>query len=79
VRTDPAAITSEFPQLGTSTDVHWQTGTLAGPDERGPGPTDHFVEAVVRLSPEDLAQLTRRYDFVPAPDPPRPPARSAVR
>ena len=76
VRTDPATITREFPQLGRVVEAHWRAGPLGVADDRAPGPTDQLVEAALRLTPADLARLAGHYHFAPA-GPPQPPAELA--
>jgi hypothetical protein len=72
VRTDRQPIADRFPRLGSFVDTHWVGGRLG--DDRVPGPSTYFIEAVVTLSPEDVARLRSEYAFTPAPAGPQPPA-----
>lgn len=72
VRTDRQPIADRFPRLGSFVDTHWAGGRLG--DDSAPGPSSYFIEAVVTLSPDDVARLTSEYEFAPAPTAPRPPA-----
>lgn len=71
VRTDREPITNRFPLLGDFTDAHWVGGRLG--DDRAPGPSTYFIEAVVRLAPADLARLSGQFDLAPAAADPQPP------
>jgi hypothetical protein len=71
VRTDRDPIATRFPRLGAFTDVHWVGGTLG--DDRVPGPSTYFIEAVVNLAPDDVARLSGEYELTPAPAPPQAP------
>jgi hypothetical protein len=71
VRTDRQPIADRFPRLGSFVDAHWVGGRLG--DDRVPGPSTYFIEAVVTLSPDDVARLTGEYDFAPAPAAPQAP------
>jgi hypothetical protein len=55
VRTDRAPIASRFPRLGEFRAVHWVSGRLG--DDRVPGPSTYFIEAVVELTPADASAL----------------------
>lgn len=71
VRTDRDPLAKRFPRLGAFTGVHWLGGTLG--DDRAPGPSTYFIEAVVALPPGVGARLQSTYGLVPAADGPRPP------
>lgn len=75
VRTDRQPIADRFPQLGSFVDTHWVGGRLG--DDWVPGPSTYFIEAVVTLSPDDVARLESGYEFTPAPTAPQPPASLA--
>ncbi len=75
VRTDREPIADRFPRLGSFVDAHWVGGRLG--DDRAPGPSTYFIEAVVTLGPDDAARLASRYDFTRASAPPQPPASLA--
>jgi hypothetical protein len=64
VRTDRDPIATRFPRLGAFTDVRWAGGTLG--DDRVPGPSTYFIEAVVNLAPDDVARLSGEYELSPA-------------
>jgi hypothetical protein len=72
VRTDRNPIADRFPRLGSFVDTHWVGGRVG--DDRAPGPSTYFIEAVVTVSPEDVARLGSKYGFNPAPAAPQPPA-----
>lgn len=63
VRTDREPITKRFSALGAFESVHWLGGAHGSPQSRTdlPGPTDYWIEAVVRLRPEDFAALRDRF------------------
>jgi hypothetical protein len=71
VRTDRAPIASRFPRLGEFRAVHWVSGRLG--DDRVPGPSTYFIEAVVELAPADAAALAARYPAAAAPTAPQAP------
>lgn len=72
VRTDREPIAKRFPRLGAFTDVHWLGGTVG--DDRVPGPSLYFIEAVVTLTPDEVARIASAGDLVPVASPrPRPP------
>lgn len=71
VRTDREPIEKRFPGLGAFSSVHWLGGTVG--DDRVPGPSLYFVEAVVQLAATDLTRLTANPDLATAADP-KPPA-----
>jgi hypothetical protein len=75
LRTDREPIADRFPRLGAFVDAHWVGGRLG--DDRVPGPSTYFIEAVVTLSPDDLARLSNEYAFGPAPTAPQPPSSLA--
>ncbi|QYN41035.1 hypothetical protein K1T35_47695 (plasmid) [Pseudonocardia sp. DSM 110487] len=72
MRTDRTPIAERFPRLGSFVEVRW-VGGRAG-DERVPGPSTYFIEAVVTLSPDDVARLASSFELTPAASPPRSPA-----
>jgi hypothetical protein len=77
VRTDREPIAKRFPGLGAFTAVRWLGGTVG--DDRIPGPSRYFVEAVVTLAPDDVARLAAGADLAPIADPEPPePLRSFV-
>lgn len=71
VRTDRDPIARRFPGLGAFREVRWVGGTLG--DDRVPGPSTYFIDAVVTLGPADAARLAATPDLAPS-DPPAPPA-----
>jgi hypothetical protein len=77
VRTDPAPITSRFPALGAPLAVTWIGGTLG--DDRVPGPSRFFLEAVVALAPADVERLRATHAAVAGGPPAVPgPLRAAA-
>lgn len=72
VRTDPSPVTRRFPDLGTPVAVSWIGGTLG--DDRVPGPSRFFVDAVVSLADGDAARLLAAHGTGPGgpPDVPGP-------
>ncbi len=55
VRTDPEPITRRFAALGKPQAVSWQSGILG--DERVPGPSSYWIDAVVTLEPQTARKL----------------------
>lgn len=49
MRTDSEPLTSRFPAIGEPLDVRWQSGTLG--DDRVPGPSSYWIDAVITLDP----------------------------
>lgn len=59
VRHDLEPLTKRFPILGTPTSAAWVSGTLG--DDRVPGPSTYWIDAVVQLPPEKIAALVAKY------------------
>lgn len=77
VRTDRDPLMSRFPLLGSFVEARWVGGVLG--DQRVPGPSTYFVEAVVTLAPADVERMRTAYRFDAAPAPEVPAAlRSAI-
>lgn len=55
IRTDLAPLTSRFPDLGSAGSAIWMSGTMG--DDRVPGPSTYWIDAVVTLPPTDHARL----------------------
>ena len=55
VRHDLEPLMKRFPILGTPTSASWVSGTLR--DDRVPGPSTYWIDAVVQLPPEKVAAL----------------------
>lgn len=55
VRTDPAPIKRRFVALGDPLRVSWQAGIFG--DQRVPGPSSYWIDAVVTLQPEIARKL----------------------
>ena len=63
IRTDTAALTARFPGLGPIASASWVTGRKG--DDRVPGPSGYYLDALASLDPATMAGLTTR----PAPSP----------
>lgn len=57
-RTDSAPLTTRYAVLGTPRAVTWLSGTVG--DDRVPGPTTYWIDAVVVLAPSTAADLRSR-------------------
>lgn len=68
VRTDLDPLVRRFPALGAPVRASWQSGVLG--DERMPGPSSFWIDAIVTLQPE-TAQKLRSSDSLEAADSPR--------
>lgn len=68
MRTDTDPLISRFPALGQPTSVRWQSGTLG--DDRVPGPSTYWIDAVVTLDPGTADSL--RAEYAPAAGGPAP-------
>ena len=55
MRSDPEPLTRRFPALGTPRSVRWQSGRVG--DNRVPGPSTLWIDAVVTLEPQVAANL----------------------
>ena len=62
VRHDLGPITSRFAELGTPVSASWVTRDSNAPGDRVPGPTDYWLDAVVRLDPVTWLRLKTQYD-----------------
>jgi len=67
VRTDLDPLTRRFPALGTPVTASWQSGSLG--DDRVPGPSSYWIDAIVTLKPEVALKLRSSGALEPA-DPP---------
>lgn len=61
MRTELEPLTKRFPALGQPVSAQWESGTLG--DDRGPGPTSYWIDAVVELDPQ--VANTMRLDAQP--------------
>lgn len=71
IHTDTAPLAERLPKLGRIVSAHWQQEDPGG-DSRVPGPTDHFVSALMKLDPGSVAALTasvQTQPVVPGPAP----------
>ncbi|WP_114201480.1 hypothetical protein [Janibacter anophelis] len=50
MRTELDPLTKRFPALGQPLSAQWESGTLG--DDRVPGPTSYWIDAVVELDPQ---------------------------
>jgi hypothetical protein len=64
VRTDPRPIVRRFGLLRNLTRVRWQGGSLG--EDRAPGPSTYFINALVELPRAKVRALERRFAFAPA-------------
>ena len=55
MRTDLDPLTKRFPRIGDPVSAQWQSGTLG--DDRVPGPSTYWIDAVVELDPEVADRL----------------------
>lgn len=55
LRTDAGPLLKRFPVLGQPAQVRWMSGTLG--DDRVPGPSTYWIDAVVTLAPADAQRL----------------------
>ncbi len=67
VRTDRDPTASRFPELGSFVEARWMGGRLG--DDRVPGPSTYFIEAVVTLAPADVERLRTAHGFQPTTPP----------
>ncbi|MFD3656952.1 hypothetical protein [Streptomyces sp. NPDC058620] len=71
IRTDTGPLTRRLPKLGRIVSAHWQQETPGG-DSRVPGPTDYFVNALMKLGSGSVAALTASAQMEPAVAGPEP-------
>jgi hypothetical protein len=64
VRTDHRPIVRRFGLLRNLARVRWQGGRLG--DDRAPGPSTYFIDALVVLPRAEVRALERRFAFAPA-------------
>lgn len=67
VRTDLDPLTRRFPALGTPVTASWQSGVLG--DDRVPGPSSFWIDAIVTLQPETARKLRSSGSLEPARPP----------
>jgi hypothetical protein len=58
-RHDLEPLTSRFPELGDVQSAVWFSGRLG--DERAPGPSSYWIDAVVTISPTETRRLLATY------------------
>lgn len=68
VRHDLEPLTDRFPPLADATEATWMSGTLG--DERVPGPSTYWIDAVVTLGDADYAALRAETDAQSTTDAP---------
>ncbi|GAA3011936.1 hypothetical protein [Actinokineospora diospyrosa] len=56
VRTDLEPLTTRFPALAEAESARWMSGTLG--DDRVPGPSTYWIDAIVTLPPSLVAKLS---------------------
>jgi len=61
VRHDLGPLTSRFPELGAPVSASWVTWNSSGPDDRVPGPSTYWLDAVVRLDPVTWLRLKTQF------------------
>ena len=69
VRSDLAPLTDRFDALGDPVAATWASGTLG--DDRVPGPSTYWIDAVVELEPAQAAALVEQYAPTPTQDLPQ--------
>jgi hypothetical protein len=69
VRHDLEPLTSRFPQLANAQSATWLSGSLG--DDRVPGPSLKWIDAVVTLPASDIAAMRSLYALAPADAAPR--------
>ncbi len=67
VRTDLVPLTRRFPALGVPVSASWQSGAMG--DDRVPGPSSFWIDAIVTLAPETAQQLRSSGFLEPADSP----------
>lgn len=60
LRHDLEPLTDRFPRLSAATTATWMSGTLG--DDRVPGPSTYWIDAVVTLDESDFAALKAETD-----------------
>lgn len=68
MRHDLEPLTDRFPRLTAATDATWMSGTLG--DDRVPGPSTYWIDAVVTLDDSDYAALLTETDAQPTTETP---------
>ncbi|MBL7492283.1 hypothetical protein I6A60_13970 [Frankia sp. AgB1.9] len=64
IRSDLDPLLRRFPALGRPTAAHWESGTYG--DDRVPGPSTYWIDAVVALDPDTAATLRKAPGLAPA-------------
>lgn len=76
VRSDLAPLLRRFPALGQPVRAVWQSGTTG--DDRVPGPTTYWIDAVVTLSPDTAARLRQTHSLTSSAEPAATPGVAAA-
>ncbi|WP_457034258.1 hypothetical protein [Kitasatospora sp. P5_F3] len=59
VRTSTEELTARLPKLGQIVGAHWQFDPHDNSGGRVPGPSDYYIDAVLRLQPGEVARLLK--------------------
>ncbi|MEV7177867.1 hypothetical protein [Kitasatospora sp. NPDC093679] len=59
IRTSTTELTARLPKLGRIVEAHWQFDPHDNSGGRVPGPSDYFIDAVMRLQPGTVAGLLK--------------------
>ncbi|WP_152361346.1 hypothetical protein [Microlunatus speluncae] len=59
LRTDPEPLRKRFPELGPSFEAQWMSGQYG--DERAPGPSTYWIDAVIALPSDRASRLLTAY------------------
>ncbi|MFF4340648.1 hypothetical protein ACFY00_12005 [Kitasatospora sp. NPDC001540] len=78
VRTDPQLLAKCATLPAEAESVHWTYRALGVQNSRVPGPTDHALDGIARLSADEAARLRGTATWTPAPADHRPPAELAA-
>jgi hypothetical protein len=62
VRHELGPLASRFAQLGTPVSASWVTWNSSGIDDRVPGPSTYWLDAIVHLDPVTWLRLKTQYD-----------------
>ncbi|HYZ08753.1 MAG TPA: hypothetical protein VE709_09295 [Pseudonocardiaceae bacterium] len=63
LRTDKEPLTKRFSVLKTPLEVRWMSGTYG--NERNPGPSTYWIDAVITLDGNEINDLTASYSLTP--------------
>jgi hypothetical protein len=62
LRTDLAPLVDRYPAVADAESAAWSSGTLAG-DDRVPGPSSHWIDAVVVLPQASYDELRAAHEY----------------